>query len=72
MENSGLDMYVFRDGRKTFAGRELLHRLADALVRLRRNADRDSELRALIAAGRMVSLGKGGRTYNRSRGPSAR
>ena len=53
MENSGLDMYVFRDGRKTFAGRELLHRLADALVRLRRNADRDSELRALIAAGEL-------------------
>jgi hypothetical protein len=46
-------MYVFRDGRKIFAGRELLDRLEKAFECLRTNKDRDCELRALIAAGEL-------------------
>jgi hypothetical protein len=53
MTKTGLDMYVFRDGRKSFTGRELLDRLAKAFSRLRSKADRDCELRALIAAGEL-------------------
>jgi hypothetical protein len=51
MEKTGLDMYVFRDGRKEFTGGELRNRLANAFARLRSNVSRDAELRALIAAG---------------------
>jgi hypothetical protein len=51
MEKTGLDMYVFRDARKHFAGGELRDRLTKALAVLRSDTARDAELRALIAAG---------------------
>jgi hypothetical protein len=54
MEKTGFDMYVFRDGRKQFGGRELLDELARALEGLRREPlERDCELKALIAAGEL-------------------
>lgn len=47
-------MYVFRDGRKQFEGRELLNRLANALAVLRvESAEHDADLNALIAAGEL-------------------
>jgi orotate phosphoribosyltransferase-like protein len=53
MLKTGLDMYVFRDGRKSFTGRELLDRLAKALACLSVAGDRDCVLRALIAGGEL-------------------
>jgi len=53
MLKTGLDMYVFRDGRKSFSGRELLNRLATAFACVSSKSDRDCELRALIAAGEL-------------------
>ncbi len=56
MNNSGWNMYVFRDGRRTVSGAELLSSLNDALHRWQsapEHAAEDRVLAALIAAGEL-------------------
>jgi hypothetical protein len=56
MSNSGWDMYVFRDGRRTVSGAELIASLASALGRWQMAPERRTEdfaLLALIAAGEL-------------------
>jgi hypothetical protein len=56
MNNPGWNMYVFRDGRHTVGGAELIARLTGALCRWRSAPEQDSEdclLSALIAAGEL-------------------
>ena len=56
MSNSGWNMYVFRDGRRTVNGAELVTSLASAICRLQmapENRTEDLALLALIAAGEL-------------------
>jgi len=56
MSNSGWDMYVFRDGRRTLSGAELIASLASALGRWQMAPEHRTEdlaLSALIAAGEL-------------------
>ena len=53
MDNSGWNMYVFRDGRKTVAGESVRLRVADALRRYEESRSDDACLAALIAAGEL-------------------
>jgi len=56
MSGSGWDMYVFRDGRRTVTGSELVSTLADAVSRwseAQEHEATDSGLAALIAAGEL-------------------
>jgi hypothetical protein len=53
MNNSGWNMYVFRNGRRTVSGSELISSLIGALHRWRGESEHteDCVLDALIAAG---------------------
>ena len=51
MDNSGWNMYVFRDGRKTIAGTCIGERLTSAVEKFASHPSEDSCIAALIAAG---------------------
>jgi hypothetical protein len=53
MSDSGWNMYVFRDGRKSVLGSELIDRLRHWLERMSGMANEDAVLGALIAAGEL-------------------
>ena len=53
MDNSGWNMYVFRDGRKTVSGDTVRDRLLQSISRYATSPSEDSSLAALIAAGEM-------------------
>jgi len=53
MDNSGWNMYVFRDGRKIVAGESVRDRLLQSLSRYAANPTEDNCLAALIAAGEL-------------------
>jgi hypothetical protein len=53
MDNSGWNMYVFRDGRKIVAGESVRRTLLDALRAFLENPTEDTRVTALIAAGEL-------------------
>lgn len=53
MDQSGFDMYVFRDSRKLLPGASLVARLRSAMTAAAARRDEDSALGALIAAGEL-------------------
>jgi hypothetical protein len=53
MDNSGWNMYVFRDGRKTISGESVRDRLLQAISRYEANSTEDTCVAALIAAGEL-------------------
>jgi hypothetical protein len=53
MENSGWNMYVFRDGRRTVSGESVRATLLDALREFRNQSNEDNCVAALIASGEL-------------------
>src|SRR5512143_2572788 len=53
MDNSGWNMYVFRDGRKTASGESVRGRLLQSIVRYADGPTDNTCLAALIAAGEL-------------------